>query len=520
MIRAVPGGAMTLPGVLAALGRDEIDSFPALRPHQEPAWHMLLVQLAALALAEGRSDAIPRTEPAWTAALRALTSAYELDEPWHLATEDWSRPAFLQPPVPDGVTLKNEVASPDGLDLLITARNHDLKQTIGRNNSPEDWLFALVSLQTGDGYAGSGNQGIARMNGGSSSRVTLSLAPLPGDGHPTMSPRLGARFRRDVAVLLRTREEQIKTHDHLEFPATGGLGLTWLAPWPEGRQLHLRELDIWFVEVCRRIRLVHDGGALRGCKGNSKATRIDAKRLHGAVGDPFAPVHKTDGKSLTLAGRDFDYRLLTELLLSGNWELPLLARTAAAEQDGRPMLLVAQALARGNSKTEGFKSRILPLGGSALRALGAYRKPLHELASQQMQEIDVFNKALGYGLALAAAGGDGDRIRKEHYVHARAAQNRFNRGVDSLFFEHLWHRLEAQDRDHEALRDAQGAFIATLSNAATGIFDAALATGPRTGIFRARAEVRARRSFHGQILHHFPKASATLKKEAPADAAQ
>lgn len=41
---------LTLPGLLAALARDEVDSFPALRPHQGPSWHMFLAQLAALAL--------------------------------------------------------------------------------------------------------------------------------------------------------------------------------------------------------------------------------------------------------------------------------------------------------------------------------------------------------------------------------------------------------------------------------------------------------------------------------------
>ena len=61
--------------------------------------------------------------------------------------------------------------------MLITSRNHDLKQNVARQAEPEDWVFALVSLQTSEGYGGSGNQGIARMNGGSSSRPMLGLAP-------------------------------------------------------------------------------------------------------------------------------------------------------------------------------------------------------------------------------------------------------------------------------------------------------------------------------------------------------
>ena len=47
--------------------------------------------------------------------------------------------------------------------------------------------------------------------------------------------------------------------------------------------------------------------------------------MNGALGDPFAPVIKDGAKSFTLAGRDFDYRTLTDLLLSGDWTLPVLA---------------------------------------------------------------------------------------------------------------------------------------------------------------------------------------------------
>lgn len=40
LIRATPCGPLSLPGVLAALVRDDVQSFAALRPHQQPAWRM------------------------------------------------------------------------------------------------------------------------------------------------------------------------------------------------------------------------------------------------------------------------------------------------------------------------------------------------------------------------------------------------------------------------------------------------------------------------------------------------
>ena len=49
---------LTLPQVFAALAADRIETFPALRPHQNPAWHVFLVQIAAMGL-----EALGRTAP-------------------------------------------------------------------------------------------------------------------------------------------------------------------------------------------------------------------------------------------------------------------------------------------------------------------------------------------------------------------------------------------------------------------------------------------------------------------------
>ena len=506
LIRTVPRGALTLPGVIAALVRDKVEGFPALRPHQSPGWHMFLVQLAALALHEADCRKIPEDEATWAALLRGLTPGFTQDEPWCLVVADAAKPAFLQPPVPDGVTLSKNVPSADALDLLITSRNHDLKQAVARSGQPEDWLFALVSLQTGEGYGGAGNQGIARMNGGSSSRCMLALAPRSGSADDkTMTPRPGAWFRRDVSVLLETRDEQLNQHAHLEYPVTGGIKLTWLKSWPEGKQLQIKELDIWFIEACRRIRLRQSGEALSARKGTSKATRIAAKHLSGVLGDPFAPVNKTDNKSFTLGGGDFNYRKLTELVLSGNWELPLLAQPASLEREGDTLMLIAQALARGNSKTEGFKSRALPIGGKVSRALGARCAKLHELAQKQMETIKIFDKALGKALALIAAGGDRDRVKKDHYAHARDARARLDQAADAIFFEYLWKRFEAQEKSKEALQTEEKRFAKALFDNAKQIFKAARPAIPCASIFRPRAEARAERAFSGTIRHSFPE---------------
>ena len=68
----ISGGAkVSLPELLAAMVREEVRDFPALRPHQRPAWHMFLAQLSALALWTAGREELPmdaadwKAEPAW-----------------------------------------------------------------------------------------------------------------------------------------------------------------------------------------------------------------------------------------------------------------------------------------------------------------------------------------------------------------------------------------------------------------------------------------------------------------------
>lgn len=495
-----PSGALTLPGVLAAMARDEVEGFPALRSHQAMFWHMFLTQLGGLALqGAGRTD-IPEGEEDWRGLLRGLTARFPDDEPWRLVVEDLTKPAFLQPAATPGPELKNVAVTPDALDLLITSRNHDLKQKVAWAGTPQDWVFALVSLQTGEGYGGAGNQGVARMNGGSSSRPMLTLAPLTGGLARAQTPRPGLWFRRDIRILLETRTAQAV----LDFPNCGGLGLVWCAPWPEGAQLQTRELDPWFIEICRRVRLMRNGDRIFAVKGTSQKTRIDAKMFKGNLGDPWAPIHKVESKSFTLGDEgDFTYDKLRELLFSGDWELPLLARPASFETPQTPLTIVAQALARRKSKTGGFKSRCVPLSGKIARALYApdQRKSLHELARNLADEISDFDKALSYALALAAVGGAREKITRDSYLPARTARDHFARFADTIFFEHLWKRYEA---DGDAARASQrSAFVRILWERVRIIFDEALPSMPCASLYRPRAEFAARDALVGKVMNNY-----------------
>lgn len=475
-------GWHSLPGLLAAMARGEVQTFSAMRPHQRPAWHMFLVQLSVLALdAAGLRD-LPQAEDVWRAALRALTPGFAGDEPWHLIGAERDKPAFLQPADPGGLKWTG-VATPDALDMLITSRNHDLKREIARQAAPQDWIFALVSLQTMEGFGGAGNYGIARMNGGSSSRVLLGLAPASA-GSDQVAPSVW--WARDVARLLEGRH------------GINGKALIWLELWPEGRVLDLGALDPLFIEVCRRIRLAVDEGRIGAWRSTSKAARVAGKEAKGNTADPWAPVHITEGKSLTLGDQDWTAKLLVDLLFSGKpeWATPPLALRHTAEAE-EPMLLVAEAFARGNSKTEGFKSRIVPVPMAMVRSMFSVRAVT--VAPGVLEDIASIDLALRNGLAILAAGGNRDKVAKQHYARSQPAREALRRRADALFFPQLWARMAAtSEADFNPLRLA---FLETLSRCARDEFARALPTVPCASLMRPRAEARARQALERGLTH-------------------
>lgn len=475
-------GMLSLPGLLAAMARGEVSSFPALRPHQRPAWHMFLVQLATLALSDAGAADLPEDMESWRAALRGLTTDFPDDAPWQLVVEDRTKPAFLQPPDPGGLKW-HEVATPDALDMLITSRNHDLKREIARDAAPQDWIFALVSLQTMEGFGGSGNYGVARMNGGSSSRVMMALAPAVGGGL-VIDP--SAWWRRDIQHLLSGRDD------------VTGPALLWCLPWPEGQQLELAKLDLLFIEVCRRVRLKPGNRGLRAERTTSKATRIAAKDAKGMTQDPWTPVHLGESKTLTLSERDWTYGLLTELFYSGKWQIPPLAKEAAQERESL-MVLITEAFARGNSKTDGFKSRVIPVPKVARKLM--FGTEAISLSDGQIKMIEKVDKALRDGLALIAAEGDRDTLGKAEYARTGPARAALHRVADALFFPTLWDKLAAGSEDGRYAVHMR--FARQLAQAARDEFERAAPGIPCARIMRARGEVRGRAALNAGLRRIF-----------------
>jgi CRISPR system Cascade subunit CasA len=306
----------SLPGTLSMLVRDAVAEFPALRPHQRHPWHAFLVQLAALALHRAKETDPPSDEISWAGLLRDLAPEWPEDEPWSLVAPA-DGPAFMQPPVPGGdlAPFKTVIEAPDALDMLVTSKNHDLKGELMGDVLPDDWLFALVSLQTMEGFMGQGNYGISRMNGGFASRPALGVLPPGGSG---------ARFRRDLRILLQRGRDTVLRRVPLK--AHGGIGLVWLQPWDGSDQISFGDLDPLYIEVCRRVRLHDAEGRLHAVAATSKKARIAAGELKGNTGDPWTPVELKEGKALSITGEGFSYRRMTESMFGEAYQQSILQK--------------------------------------------------------------------------------------------------------------------------------------------------------------------------------------------------
>ena len=492
-VRLTDGSAdtLSLPEVYAALVADRVAAFPALRRHQRHAWHAFLAQLGVVALHRtGRATPPPDSADEWRRLLRRRTSEFDDDEPWRLVVEDPAKPAFMQCPAPRGLgEYRTSRATPDDLDILFTNKNHHLKQSVAVQSAPDDWIFALVNLQTMAGYRGGGNYGIARMNGGFSGRLCLGLAPADGG--------LGAHLVHDMRQMLERRETLIERYP---FEPDVGFGLLWLYRWDGKDALALRFLDPYFIEICRRIRLQADGTGIAARTARTTGPRIDAKGSNGDVGDFWTPVREENHEAYTVSVVGFRYDRLADLLFD-----PLTFRRAPAMRvdapEGQRWRLVARGVAGGRGKTMGFHERAdVTLAGETVAALlgGEGHDTLAEIADSCRKDVKEVLRALSFGLSVAASGGQrsADDIEAADREHAYRYLRRLNTVIDACFFETVEARFLAPDDAAAAL--CRQRFARTVVLAAMSLLDEA--TSAVSGsIRRHRARSRAFNGFWGTL---------------------
>ena len=487
---------MSLPEVYSALAADQIAALPALRPHQRHALHAFLCQLGVIAHHRAGLQDTVKTAAEWRTLLRATTPGYANDQPWQLVVDDPGQPAFMQCPSPRGLAeYRGWKHSPDDLDILVSAKNHDIKQTTAVQAAPEDWLFALIDLQTMGGYLGRGNQPIARMNGGYGSRPCVGLAPADGG--------LGAHVSFDIRRMLCGRHALLDDFPDY-FHSDPGVALTWLEPWDGTDSLDLGALDPYFIEVCRRIRFSSSNGRLAARTAPSHVPRIYAKMAGGNVGDFWTPVRTTDNKGLSLSSFGFRYDRLSDLIFNYDTYRRPPAMHVGSHR-GERWRLVARGVAAGQGKTEGYHERTdIAFATATVRALG--RKGEHdklaEFAQEQLEEVADVIKALRFGIAVAAGGGrDANELTRAHRIHAGPYARRLDAEADASFFSALEDRYSASISSDAAtaVPACRVSFARSLIRDAERLLDEAIETVPCPAIQRPRARARAVSAFWGRL---------------------
>jgi CRISPR system Cascade subunit CasA len=477
---------VTLPGLLGRLSKGEVMAYTGLRPHQEDPWRVFLVQLAASILARFPRESPPTEENYWREGLLDLSGGQT--SAWELVVEDVTKPAFLQHPWKSKEEIKDfkpkdpKATTPDELDVLVTAKNHDVKASRIRDDQTEAWIYALLCYQTLSGFLGAGNYGIIRMNGGHASRPIISLAS-------SLAPSV--RFQEEVNIVRQMRDSILN----------GGFGyrpkgvvLTWLQPWDRtGHQYTLSQLEPFFIEAARPLRMVHAGdGSLRALGATSKARQIGPKSLdNGDVGDPWIPLNVGDKKkgrsALSVSNSGFPPKLLTSLIFEQDYELTLLQKPRPGSG---PAWFVATVLARGQGKTEGFHSAVIPIPEKArLKLLSENtRQGLGAFGRALLKDAATVQLALGSALMALVEGGPEktDYGKGTAKAWSSAVAENFSRLWEDRYFPFLWRRA---DEEEDSL---QTAWQKELVESAFQVLHNSAAALPIPSSRRYRALVRAR----------------------------
>lgn len=472
----------SLPALLAALAGDDVRDYPALRPHQRHPWHAFLVQLAAIALHRAGHAAPFNEALEWDSALRALTPGDPEAAAWHLVAPA-DRPALLQAPVPGGDISgwKSRSWAADELDMLVTSKNHDLKTARASRAEPEDWLFALLSLQTQEGVLGNGKYGISRMNKGYGSRSGVGVEGL---GH------VGERWRRDVAVLLNHRSAIVESHGLRE---SDGLALVWLAPWDGTNTLSFGMLDPFYIEICRRVRLQLVGDKFMAVSTTSTGRRIEAESLGGRTGDPWIPVDQSEGTALSITADGFHYERTVELMFGSKYVAPIAQDWSG--QAAQRLVWVGRGIARGQGKTGGYHERRVPVSPKLRGLLSQQRPLLAKIAGERIKTIAEVRKLLWLALCqLFSNGVAANEASPGNKNKANDFARPFEQAEDARFFDDLNDEIEAEDAPAQRLRWLLG-LVDRADTVLQRVFDA----GPRSGIQRYRARSAALARFHGAL---------------------
>lgn len=487
----------SLPELLALLGEDRVESLPGLQRHQEDAFHIFCCYLAGGVLARQGGTAPQQSATFWLKGIRALTrhEGCEDDSAWILVVDDPTKPAFMQPPVSDRTAFeqhyKLKATTPDALDVLITAKNHDVKAKRAEHAEHDAWFYALISLNGTVGYSGRTNYGVARMNSGSGSRPRIGWLP---------ALRTGSQFIRDVSVLMSDRDRLLQLSHSYD---SNGKVLLWIPPWDGKRGHALKSLDPFFIEVARRIRLHSGEGGVKAFAAGSAVGFIAADEQKGNLGDPWIPITQKTNGALTVPESGLTPELLRNLIFGEGYTPAAMQRVDDSTASG---WFSASVLVGGNCTTDGFHSAVLRVPEKPKLALfggGPVRDRLAKLSKKGIDTAaDIQYKALRPALFSLLEGGPDNLNEKNKHVKGwtEDAIKPFTLRWNPLYFDWLWSTVEIPN-DDEALRP----WFDELRRLAQDTLDRAAERAPQRHGRSYRAKTKAQGMFFGSLKKNFPQ---------------
>lgn len=487
---------LSLPALLAALGDGEAEHLTGIQRHQADAFHMFLCYLAGAALDQTGETDPTQNESFWRDALRQLAGRDD-DDAWTLLVDDPTKPAFMQPPVPnraDFDSYKPKAATPDELDVLQTSKNHDLKAARLNKATAEAWSLALISVQTMRGHAGRGNYPVCRIKGAYSARVCVA-------SNTSLQP--SRRWQEDMARLLKGLHTLLPPQRPFH---RNGYRLLWLVPWDGKTGLGLDTLHPLFIEICHLFRLTNGRGKLLCLDRPAQAARITvSKETAGNVGDPWIPLDPKDQAALSISTRGFHAQLLRDLIISPENYIP--AMMQSFDTNSKSAWFHASAVARNPNRqgvSEGYHEAriyISPKAKSFLLQGGQPRERLADLSDWALTRArDVRSKALRPALFALVEGGPGkwpDTGRREAGQWVDSWLTRYDHRWADGYFPWLWNTIDQSDE--AARRD----WLSGLKALADGVLEQAVDGAPQRTGRRYRGKVRASGLFHSQFKRHF-----------------
>ena len=301
--------------------------------------------------------------------------------------------------------------------------------------------------------------------------------------------------------------------------ADKGIVFTWVHPWDLTTSLSSGELDPFFIEISRAIRLtkckqsIAAFGASTKPKVLAKSVRSEIK---GRLGDPWIPIDIEKGAALNIQKEGFTPKKLRDLIFLRNGD-ETVYEAAFMQSDhynrtGSCYFYASSLARRGgmNSLTEGFHIERVYIPAKTrpkLFSRGPDRDRLAVLSKTALNDAGLMqNRVLKVALFSFLEGGQNidkiDREKREVKEWWKTAENQFSEAWSRDYFPWLWRMGEQEDDDAARLE-----WLKALRDNAETVLDDAINRYPTHSGRFYRSQVKAKSVFFSCLYseHNFPQ---------------